>query len=245
MRHLRWLTCAVLALATARPALAIPATYRLTVTGTWSAADVIPGTFPATAHFTAFAGATHASGYALWEPGTLASVGIENVAEIGFTGTLLAEVDQRIAAGTAGAVLSAPGISTLPGSRVLEFSVDDAHPRVSFASMVAPSPDWFIGVAGVDLRGAEGWIPHLTLDLRPWDAGTEQGTAFFLGNPATVPPAVIAPVTGDTSPFIGWPVIARATFELVAVPEPTTGVLVALGLGVLGARARVTDRTRR
>jgi hypothetical protein len=45
--------------------------------------------------------------------------------------------------------------------------------------------------------------------------------------------------------FIGWPVIAHAAFELVPVPEPTTGALVALGLAALVARARVTDRVRR
>jgi hypothetical protein len=242
MRRHHWLICAALALASAHSALALPATYRLTFTGTWSAADVLPGTYPRTAHFTGLVGATHAPGHALWEPGGLASPGVESVAEIGATLTLFTEVSQLIASGAAGTALIAPGLSPLPSSLVLEFSVDDEHPQVSFASMVAPSPDWFIGVSGVDLRGPSGWVPHLSYDLRPWDAGTEQGTAFALSNPDTIPHVAIAPVTGDVSPFIGWPVIARATFELVAVPEPAAGALVALGLAALAGCVRVTNR---
>ncbi len=228
-----------LVLAEVAPARALPVTYRLTFTGTWSAADVLPGTYPeGVAHLTSLAGATHAPGQALWTPGGLATPGIENVAELGRTGTLLGEVNQLIALGVAGVALSAPPIFELPGSQVIELSVDEDHPEVSFASMVAPSPDWFVGVSGVDLRGPGGWIPYLSLDLRPWDAGTEQGNGFSLANPDTIPHLAIAPVTGAQSPFVGWPVIGRATFELVAVPEPATGVLIALGLCALSARRR-------
>ena len=51
--------------------------------------------------------------------------------------------------------------------------------------MIAPSPDWVVGVSGVSLRNAadDGWQPFLTVDLFPYDAGTEEGTKFSLVEP--------------------------------------------------------------
>ena len=53
--------------------------------------------------------------------------------------------------------------------------------------MIAPSPDWFVGVHGLELRNEEGWIPEIVVDLLPYDAGTEDGNRFDIENPATSP----------------------------------------------------------
>ena len=53
----------------------------------------------------------------------------------------------------------------------------------------------------------------MTADLTPWDAGTEEGNTFSLGNPASDPHIPVAPPAD--SPFIGSPVIGTLHFELI------------------------------
>jgi hypothetical protein len=60
-------------------------------------------------------------------------------------------------------------------------------------------------------------VEALTLDLHPYDAGTEEGSGFSLSNPATSPQEAIALING--SPFIGSPVIGRLHFTLLT-PQP-------------------------
>ena len=63
--------------------------------------------------------------------------------------------------------------------------------------MIAPSPDWFVGVFGLSLLDAEGnWVEALTVNLYPWDAGTEGGDDFSFDNAATVPPGTIVSLRG-------------------------------------------------
>ena len=63
--------------------------------------------------------------------------------------------------------------------------------------MVAPSPDWFVGVAGLSLLDAQGqWLAERTVDLYPWDAGTEDGDGFSMNNAATAPPGTIENLRG-------------------------------------------------
>lgn len=212
--------------------------FRLRLTGQWTSALLDdPATLPATAHFTALVGATH-SGAPLWASGALASTGIENVAEVGSTSALFQEVSARIAAGTAGAWIQAPALTDVTGFVETTFEASATHSRVSLISMVAPSPDWFVGIPGVSLIGANGqWIDRLSFDLRPWDAGTEQGIGFSLANPDTIPRQAIHELFD--SPFLGRPVIAQLSIERVgAVPEPATGALLGLALLALGAARR-------
>ena len=50
--------------------------------------------------------------------------------------------------------------------------------------MVAQSPDWFVGVSGLPLLDAQGdWLSSRSLNLYPWDAGTEEGDRVFAVEP--------------------------------------------------------------
>ena len=65
------------------------------------------------------------------------------------------------------------------------------------------------------------WQPSLTVDLFPYDAGTEEGTEFSLSNAATSPKGAITSIKG-TGKFSNEP-IASLTFTLQAVaPEITS-----------------------
>lgn len=100
--------------------------------------------------------------------------------------------------------------------------------------MVAPSPDWFIGIYDVSLKNGATWVDSLSLDLVPWDVGTEDGTDFSLDNLPTDPQQPITAING--APFEGSPVIGNLTFELVAVPLPGAMILFLSGLSDLLGR---------
>ena len=176
---------------------AFAATYKLTFNGGWDATDVT-GTLPAGAHFTDLVGATHIAGQPLWQPGTLATTGIENVAETGNSIALKSEINSAITSGTAASLISANGINNV-GSSITLFDVSDSHSYVSLISMIAPSPDWFVGVYDLSLKSDGSWIKDFTIGLTPWDAGTEEGNLFSLSNLDSSPHVSIAGLTD--SPF--------------------------------------------
>ena len=143
------------------------------------------------------------------------------------------EIETAQLAGTADAVILMLGIFA-PGQLEQLIVVDEAFSQVSVASMIAPSPDWFVGVSALDLRDGGSWRPSVVVDLTPWDAGTDDGTDFTSPDANSVPHVAVAPLSG--APFVGTPVLGRLTFTLV--PEPSTGSLVAAGLALLAARRR-------
>ena len=190
------------------------ATYRVTFESSWSAATH-PDGFPANPHFSGLVGATHGEAASLWEAGALASPGMESMAETGSKTALRNEVETLIASGQALSVLSGGGIGLSPGSVTLDFDVDEDHALVSLVSMLAPSPDWFVGVSGLDLFSGGAWLPERTVDLAVYDAGTDSGPNYTSPNQDTNPPDPIA-VLG-TPPFATNGTVGSFTFTLLGV----------------------------
>ncbi|MGD9631839.1 MAG: spondin domain-containing protein [Pirellulales bacterium] len=227
------IVCSLLAAVCIAQSLAAAAIqYDVKFDATWSAATH-PGAYPAGAHFSALIGGVHGDQVSFWTPGQLASAGIEQMAEIGGTSALRGEVQAAINAGTALSVIQGGGI-TSPGSTSVTVDVSQQFPLVTLVTMVAPSPDWFVGVHGLDLRNGAGWKDQLTVDLYAYDAGTEQGTGFSLSNPDTVPRQ---PIVLLGTPFAaGSPHLGTFTFTRIGVPEPATGVLAVVTGVVLSLR---------
>ena len=171
------------------------ATYRVTFRGTWTTA-VTPGGIPSGAHFTTLIGGVHNSEVTFLREGGMASAGVELMAELGGTSTLANEV--RAAEPNALSVIRGSGNIGPTGSSTINMvTLTTDHPRVTLLTMVAPSPDWFVGVFGRSLLDELGeWLPSLVVNLYPWDAGTEDGTQFSLSNPATSPQGVITSLRG-------------------------------------------------
>jgi hypothetical protein len=215
---------AILAAFPAAQAVAAPgdATYEVTFDVSWSAATH-PVMFPSNAHFSGLVGGTHSPAVQFWTPGTLASLGIKRMAEWGQQTTLAGEVQAAIGAGTAGSVLLGPAIATLPGSASLQFTATPSHPLVTLVTMIAPSPDWFVGVMGLDLRPGGEWVEEATAVLYPWDAGTDSGASYASGDLPTVPPVPLFAIM-DT-PFTPGEPLGTFTFRLQSVaavpPAPT------------------------
>ena len=200
--------------------LANAATYNVRYIADWNSSQLTsPSAYPSNAHFTNLVGATHLAGEALWAPGGLASESIEFVAELGASGSLRVEVHEAIAQGRAGEYISFPSVYNFPSVNETTINLTNTFSEISLISMIAPSPDWFVGVSGVSLLDQDGnWIPQLEIDLFPWDAGTEKGISFNLNNSATFPQQTIQPLLN--SPFDGRPALGQLQFELQEVPLP-------------------------
>ena len=168
--------------------------YRVRFRGTWTTDSLASGvSIPGGAHFTTLVGAAHNSSHTFWERDGTATSGIEGVAELGSTGTFNSEVTAQITAGTAREYISVSGGGTT-FTRNGFFDVSESFPLVTLISMVAPSPDWFVGVSGLSLREGGEWVTRKEVDLFPYDAGTEGGTEFSLTNPATNPRETITSI---------------------------------------------------
>ena len=160
------------------------ARYTISVTGKWSSPDfAVPGG----AHFTTFVGMIHNSNAWLWKDGSKASPGMELLAEIGNGVTMLNEIDSMITARNASSLLLFVAPPTLIGNRMTSFYCNSNYAQVSFASMLGPTPDWFVGVSGINLYNKNNWVADTTVNLYAFDAGTEDGDMFGYNNPATIP----------------------------------------------------------
>ena len=173
------------------------ATFTVTFDATWSAATH-PEAFPGGAHFSPLAGAAHATDASLWSAGDVASDGIRSMAETGATAALRAEVEAL-----GGAALYAQGgeVRRSPGTAQWTVRVSEDRPAVSVVTMIAPSPDWFVGVDGLDLRDGDGWADRVVVDLAAYDAGTDSGETYTAANAPTMPREPIALV--DYAPLAG------------------------------------------
>jgi hypothetical protein len=197
--------------------------------------------FPPSPHFSGLIGGTHNDQVRFWEVGELASPGIKNMAETGNKSPLDAEIQAAIGAGTAGAVISGGGIGHSPGSVTETFTIDEGHPLVTLVSMLAPSPDWFVGVSGHSLRDGGEWVDVSVVDLVVYDAGTDSGTDYTSPNNPTIPPVPI--FEKMDGPFAQNNVVGTFTFFRSTVGVPEAPAAVGLRLVPLGPNpARTSSR---
>ncbi|MCP4290465.1 MAG: hypothetical protein GY780_01350 [bacterium] len=170
------------------------AEYRVTFTATWSA-ETHPIEFPNNPHFSPLIGGTHDGSIAFWEEGELASIGIQRMAEWGSQNPLDDEVEAAIDESQAEFVLRDDAVPGSPGFADLEFVVSEEFSLVTLVTMVAPSPDWFLGVSGQELRPDGQWVEFLTVTLWPYDAGTDSGASYSSSNQPTNPHVPVSLIT--------------------------------------------------
>jgi len=225
------------------------AQYDVRFDATWSQ-ETHPIDWPSNAHWSPLIGGTHDASVHFWAVSELASQGIKDMAERGLTSPLDLEVQAAITAGHAGEVILGGGIGSSPGVATASFEVTQSFPLVTLVSMVAPSPDWFVGVSSVNLFQGE-WVDQVRIPLYAYDAGTDSGTSFASPNQVTNPPQPIA--LNGAAPFQNGTPLGIFTFtrtnppNSAAVPAASPEILVALAslLALAGAFAlrRVRSRT--
>uniref|UniRef100_A0A7S4GCP6 Spondin domain-containing protein n=1 Tax=Eutreptiella gymnastica TaxID=73025 RepID=A0A7S4GCP6_9EUGL len=158
--------------------------YTLTYESTWTSTRHPPDYPSSSAHLSPAVVATHSNSYQMWASGSLASSGVQSVAETGATGTLTTELSTAESAGTVlqyqtGSLLDLVGGSTTQSFTV---SVDASHQYLSYITMIAPSPDWFAGFQDLLLCRSSNWVDMLEITVQPWDAGTDCGTTYTSSN---------------------------------------------------------------
>jgi hypothetical protein len=173
------------------------AQYQVVFEGTWSQ-TTLPTNWPSNAHFSGLVGGTHNASRHFWRDGETASEGIRLMAELGQKTTLLSEISTAITNGAADFPLSGGGISPSPGQVSLVFPqpMRRDFPLVTLVSMIALSPDWFVGVDSLDMIEGGQWVTNKLVTLYGRDAGTDSGVSFTSPDQVTVPHGVVTPFTG-------------------------------------------------
>lgn len=213
MIALRVLVIAALSLAAATHARAQDSVARYTVTfdASWSLATH-PFATPPNPHFSQLVGGTHDAGVVFWQEGGLASQAIEDMAELGSPFGVQAQIQAAIALGRAHFAAIGAGVGS-PGSGRVQLEATLAHPLATVVSMVAPSPDWFVGVSGVPLFANGEWVDALIVELHAYDAGTDTGPQFESPDADEQPQS---PIVELGYPFVSTPPLGTFTFVRLA-----------------------------
>ncbi len=162
------------------------ATYTVTFNATWSNATH-PNQFPSRAHFSKLVVVSHNKNVEFWKLGELSSLGVQNIAELGANSEFNSEFEQAKTLNNADVYIESIELSNLPDSTTISFTVNEDHPFLTALSMIAPSPDWFVGVNNVHLIEDEEWVDELTITLLALDAGTDSGDDFRSADEVTNP----------------------------------------------------------
>jgi hypothetical protein len=190
--------------------------YEVTFDATWS--ESTHAAFPPDPHFSGLIGGTHRQRASFWQVDELATAGIEDMAETGGKSQLQREINSAIKNGSAYSVISGGGVNPAPGVVRTTFSINTSHPRVTLVSMIAPSPDWFVGVEDLLLFQGGRWRAEVRVDLHPYDAGTDSGDDFTSEDVDTQPQELIQGLRGV--PFPDEPPLGTFTFRLVCEDPP-------------------------
>ncbi len=131
------------------------------------------GTAPSLAFF------AHPIGTSIFEEGGIASDGLKVLAETGDASALIAEAE---AMGFISLMSTEAELEALLANP--EITLTEEAPCVTFAQMIAPSPDWFIGFTSVCAAEEHGdhvdWFDEVTLTSVAFDAGTAEGDDYKL-----------------------------------------------------------------
>ncbi|XP_038065062.1 spondin-2-like [Patiria miniata] len=192
------------------------ANYRLEFQGLWSE-RTFPKSFPKyrkNAQWSTLIGVSHNDQYSMWEPGRSASVPFKDFAEGEDPSGKGLQIEMVNLPN--GFVFAAKSLSTGTGRSVTTVFVHRDHSKISLAVGLIPSPDWFVGISGLDLCEGGSWRKDpLQLDLQPWDAGTDGGFSFtspdYVSNPQE-------PITQITAQYPNHPANSFFYPKLEALP---------------------------
>ena len=148
-----------------------------------------------------------------WRDGQLASAGIQAMAELGSKSRSAMRSPRPLAPVRISTCFLVKGSDRL---RVrCRSTFRSGFPSlVTLVTMIAPSPDWFVGVADFPLLRNDRWVDSLTVELRGWDAGTDDGATYVAMNAPAIPHVPISAL--EDCPFrVGGEVPPLGTYTFV------------------------------
>jgi hypothetical protein len=165
--------------------------YKVTFDINWNSSD-FPTEYPSNAHFSKLIGWSHPTNSTFFQVGTIASAGIQNMAEKGSTSPLDAEIKAKIEAGNGHQYVYGSGLGSGVGEISVEIIVNEENPAVTLASMIAPSPDWYIAVVNINLLENNAFVDTKTVDAPIYDSGTDDGLSYTSTDRASNPKVPIS-----------------------------------------------------
>ena len=170
------------------------AVYEVTFTFNWNSQD-FPTEYPSNAHFSKLIGWTHTPSSTFFLNNTMASEGIQGMSETGATSPLDNEISERIKNDEGLHLYIGNNLGSGTGTINLEITVDEVNSSVTLATMIAPSPDWYVAIVNQNLLENDGFIDSVLVAATLFDAGTDSGETFTSGNIATEPKQPISIIT--------------------------------------------------
>jgi len=160
--------------------------YEVTFDFNWSSTS-FPDDYPSNAHFSKFIGWSHQLNHDFLKVGTLASQGIKDMAEKGKTTPLDSEINTKIENGEGLKLFIGDNLPSGVGQIKMIVYVDAENPSISLVSMLAPSPDWYLGVVNVNLLEGNKFVDTKTVKAIVYDAGTDSGVSYKSSDMITNP----------------------------------------------------------
>lgn len=168
-------------------------TYQITFNATWTSETHPHEEFPSDPHFSPIYAMSHTEEHVVWAVGKQVDVGIKQIAETGQTSlleekTLELQKSSKVCDAAKGMRVNSPG------SDSVTIEVSKVYPLVTVVTMIAPSPDWFLSATSGSLFDTDTgeWKESVTIDLLPYDAGTDSGESFTSDDFPTDPQGVAA-----------------------------------------------------
>ncbi len=190
------------------------AEYSVTFNLNWNNID-FPTSYPSNAHFSPIIGWSHQSTSIFFSLGSIATEGVKKMAESGLTSPLDDEINVRIANEEGANLFVGNSLSSGVGTITINIKIDEEYSSVTLVSMLAPSPDWYVGVVNINLFDGVSFVESKTINLLMYDAGSDDGTTFVSSNSITSPQSPITLLV-DTPLGNGTaiaPHIGTVTFE--------------------------------
>lgn len=168
----------------------VEATYLVTFTSNWNETDHV--SFPANAHFSPVVAVSHDENYHMFRLGEISSEAFEPLAELGVTNGVEEQLQVALANDFADVPVVTESLYPQRDGDTLEFrlTVTKQKPLITLATMIAPSPDWFVGLDSLNTLEEGTFITSQTVDLYALNAGTEEGDTagnFSINNASTDP----------------------------------------------------------
>lgn len=160
--------------------------YRLTVKGNFKKSVHGKKYFPGNPHFSPVVGVSHNKFYRLFPKDTFASKGVKIVAETGNPQELLSEL---LEAQNKKSILDYNTSAPFDGDETVSITlkVNKSNPYISLITMIAPSPDWVVGVNFLKVIRNGKYLKRKVYPLYAIDAGTDSGKIYTSSDKPTRP----------------------------------------------------------